>query len=120
MKRILLAEDEDVLRMLTVDTLEDEGYAIHEAENGVEAIELLDKQDFDLLILDYMMPKMTGLEVVQHLRKNNSSIKILMLTAKSQQEDIDLLKNAGANYYMAKPFSPQKLVEAVRDIFAET
>lgn len=119
MKRILLADDEEVLRMLTVDTLEDEGFEIDEAEDGQEAVDMLETKRYDLLILDYMMPRMTGLEVVKYVRAKNTPIKILMLTAKSQQQDIECLKDAGANYYMAKPFSPTKLVEAVREIFQE-
>lgn len=68
MAKILLAEDEEVLRMLVVDTLEDEGHDIDEACDGEEAIEMIKQNDYDLILLDYMMPIYTGLEVIQHVR----------------------------------------------------
>ena len=119
MKRILLAEDEEVLRMLITDTLEDEGYEIDEACDGLEAIQLLEKNRYDLLIVDYMMPGLTGLEVIEKVRNElkNEQLKIMMLTAKSQQKDEEAAKKAGANYFFAKPFSPMKLVELVEEIF---
>ena len=68
MKRILLAEDEEVLRMLVVDTLEDEDYIVDEAADGGEAMDLLQNNQYDLVILDYMMPVYTGLEIIEKIR----------------------------------------------------
>ena len=118
MKRILLAEDEEVLRMLVVDTLEDEDYIIDEAANGGEAMELFQNHSYDLVILDYMMPVYTGLEVIKQIRNTETEkhSKILMLSAKNQTYEQEQILQTGADYFMAKPFSPMKLLELVEDI----
>ncbi|WP_064093389.1 response regulator transcription factor [Rossellomorea aquimaris] len=118
MTRILLAEDEDVLRMLIVDTLEDEGFQIDEAADGEEAEELAKHSKYDLILLDYMMPGKTGLEVIVSIRENemNKQTNVMMLTAKSQQSDQKAAMDAGANYFFTKPFSPMELAEKVREI----
>ncbi|RXT06273.1 response regulator [Ammoniphilus sp. CFH 90114] len=118
MPRILLAEDEEVLRMLIVDSLEEEGHEIRETSNGLEAYERLLAEDFDLIIVDYMMPKMTGIELIKLVRQHpeKGSIPILMLTAKAQQRDQEEAIAAGANYFLAKPFSPMHLLQLTEDI----
>lgn len=118
MKRILLAEDEEVLRMLIVDTLEDEDYLVDEAADGSEALEFLQNHHYDLIILDYMMPVYTGLDIIEHLRslKTNQQAQILMLSAKSQAYEQEQILKAGADYFMAKPFSPLKLSEKIGEI----
>ncbi|WP_186576663.1 response regulator transcription factor [Aquibacillus kalidii] len=117
MARILVVDDEEVLRMLIMDTLEDEGHDVFEASDGKEALAILGNESFDLVILDNMMPGLTGIEVAQQMdeewKKNHP---ILMLTAKTQQSDIDESKLAGIPYYMAKPFSPSQLALLVEDI----
>lgn len=118
MKTILLAEDEPVLRMLVVDSLEDEGYEIDEACDGEEAIERIKAKDYDLIILDYMMPKMTGVEVIElaRLLPEKSEAKILMLSAKNQQSEQDKVMAAGADGFMSKPFSPLDLIDKVEEM----
>lgn len=121
MAKILLAEDEAVLRMLIVDTLEDEGHEVVEAQDGQEAVEYVQREDFDLLIVDYMMPVFTGLEVIQKLKAINSEKykNILVLSAKSQLADQSRVIDAGATHFMSKPFSPLALAEKVEDILNE-
>ncbi|KSU87341.1 histidine kinase [Bacillus sp. VT 712] len=121
MAKILLAEDEAVLRMLIVDTLEDEGHEVVEAQDGQEAVEYAQREDFDLLIVDYMMPVFTGLEVIQKLKAINSEKykNILVLSAKSQLADQYRVIDAGAAHFMSKPFSPLALAEKVEDILNE-
>ncbi|WP_350302886.1 response regulator transcription factor [Peribacillus frigoritolerans] len=122
MKRILLAEDEEVLRMLVVDTLEDEDYEVDEAADGMEAVQLLESNTYDLIILDYMMPGYTGLEIIEKIQSSEikNQGKILMLSAKSQQFEQERILEAGADYFMAKPFSPLKLIEKIEVILHET
>ena len=122
MKRILLAEDEEVLRMLVVDTLEDEDYKVDEAADGMEAVQLLESNTYDLIILDYMMPGYTGLEIIEKIQSSEikNQGKILMLSAKSQQFEQERILEAGADYFMSKPFSPLKLIEKIEVILHET
>ncbi|USK77499.1 response regulator transcription factor [Peribacillus frigoritolerans] len=122
MKRLLLAEDEEVLRMLVVDTLEDEDYVVDEAADGMEAVQLLESNTYDLIILDYMMPGYTGLEIIEKIQSSEikNQGKILMLSAKSQQFEQERILKAGADYFMAKPFSPLKLIEKIEVILHET
>jgi DNA-binding response OmpR family regulator len=119
MKRILVAEDEDILRMLIVDTLEDERFLVDEAEDGQEALDCIQQKNYDLIILDYMMPVYTGLEVLKQVRLENRDVKILMLSAKSQLADREKALHSGANYFMAKPFSPMELLENIKGILYE-
>jgi CheY-like chemotaxis protein len=121
MAKILLAEDEDVIRMLVVDSLEDEGYDIDEACDGSEALEYVKKYDYDLILMDYMMPGMTGLDVIKEIRKmaEKQKVKIMMLSAKSQKSDQEQVLQEGANYFMAKPFSPLALVKRIEEILSE-
>jgi DNA-binding response OmpR family regulator len=120
-KRILLAEDEEIIRMLIVDTLEDEDYHVDEAADGEEALQLFERNEYDLLILDYMMPGYTGMEVIEKVRASafNSKVKILMLSAKSQKHEQERILSAGANEFIAKPFSPLQLIESVKAILNE-
>lgn len=121
MARILLAEDEDVLRMLVLDTLEDEGYTIDEATDGDEAYQKIMSQYYDLVLLDYMMPGMTGIEVIEKVRRHpdKQNLKIMMLTAKSQQSDRERAEEIGANYFFSKPFSPLELIDVVGGILSD-
>ena len=119
MANILLAEDEEVLRMLVVDTLEDEGYTIDEACDGEEAYDLIKKNSYDLIILDYMMPVYSGLELIEMIRKDLNKTKIMMLSAKSQTSDQQKVLDAGADYFMSKPFSPLQLVDRIEEILGE-
>ncbi|MGL9817532.1 MULTISPECIES: response regulator transcription factor [Enterococcus] len=107
--RILLGEDEDKMRELLRKFFEKEGYEVVEASDGEAALEKFYDEKFDLVILDWMMPKMNGLEVAQ-IMKRERNIKILMLTAKNMPEDeVDALM-AGVDDYLAKPFHANVLL----------
>ncbi|WP_166242165.1 response regulator [Paenibacillus turpanensis] len=114
--KILLADDEEALRFLLYETLADEGYDIIEAEDGVTALEHLQREPFDMIILDYMMPEKTGVEVCEWLRSHdnpNRSKPVLLLTAKALDKDRERALEAGVSDYIVKPFSPLLLIETV-------
>lgn len=117
MKKVLVADDEATLRMLIVDCIEDLDLEIDEAQDGKESLEKISDNEYDLIILDYMMPGMTGVEVLEHIseEKKQKSV-ILMLTAKAQDRDQALAKKAGVGHFMTKPFSPMKLYDFVEGI----
>lgn len=115
--KILIADDEDVLRMLIVETLEIEDYDLDEAQDGIEAYEKIMENDYDLILLDLMMPGKTGLEVCQLVRQAGKiNTPIVMLTAKTQAEDRENAINAGVNHFFSKPFSPMQLLTFIQDI----
>ncbi|AJY76693.1 response regulator transcription factor [Paenibacillus beijingensis] len=118
MAHLLIAEDEPVLRMLVLDTLEEEGYRIDVACDGEEAYRKLLDNDYDLVLLDYMMPKMTGIEIIERIRQipERSGLQILMLSAKSQQAERQKVLDAGANAFLSKPFSPIELIDKVEEM----
>lgn len=118
MYKILVADDEKALRLLISGTLEIGDYDILEADNGIEALELVKKEKPDLVILDVMMPGMTGYEVCKRIKTNPdiADTKVLILTAKGQQSDKEAAWEALADFYLAKPFSPMDLLSMVKEI----
>lgn len=119
MKRILIAEDETAIRDFIVINLKRSGYDVVEASNGREAVEKYDEcaGDFDIALLDIMMPEMDGLEVCKYLRQKSSTIGIIMLTAKSQEMDKVTGLLVGADDYVIKPFSPSELMARIDAIY---
>ena len=115
MKRILIAEDESSIREMIVFNLKRNGYDVAEADNGRMALKLYDEYggNFDIALLDIMMPIMDGLEVCQELRKRSSTLGIIMLTAKTQEMDKVTGLLAGADDYVTKPFSPAELMARI-------
>ena len=112
-RRILLVEDEKAIRDAVGAYLEKEGYWVSAAADGEAAIEAFDKHQFDLVILDLMLPKISGEEVCTTIR-NSSDVPIIMLTAKGELEDRVAGLGLGADDYLVKPFSPRELVARSR------
>jgi DNA-binding response OmpR family regulator len=111
---ILIVEDEIGIIQFLQQGLEEEGYRITSASDGLKGFELIQKENFDLILLDWMLPKMTGLELCKAIRLKNTETPILFLTAKDTiQETIEGLK-AGANDYIKKPFSFDELLERIK------
>lgn len=114
MKHILIVEDEEGILQFLKQGLEEEDYQISAANNGLDGFNLFQKEKFDLVLLDWMLPKMTGLEVCKKIRETDTKTPILFLTAKDTvQETVEGLKT-GANDYIKKPFSFDELVERIR------
>ena len=103
MFNILVVEDDKNLRKLIVTCLKRENYNTYEATNGLEALNVLDKQYIDLIVTDIMMPKMDGYELIRELREANYMVPILLVTAKSTLSDKKEGFLLGADDYMVKP-----------------
>lgn len=114
--RLLLAEDEKSLSHALVTILEKTHYSVDAVYDGQEALEYLESEAYDGLILDIMMPKVDGITVLKTIRKQGNKIPVLILSAKSEIEDkVDGL-DAGANDYLAKPFDARELLARIRVI----
>ena len=120
-KTILIVDDEEDIRELVEITLEDSRYHLRTAVDGNEAIKVIEEQHPDLVILDWMMPRLTGLEVVKWLRKNPSTedIPVVMLTSRKEGDRQDEFQRLHIVSYLQKPFSPLELIQTVRETLAE-
>lgn len=115
MKKILVVEDEDAIREFVVINLKRAGYQVVDVPNGEEALRVFDESagDFDVALLDVMMPGIDGFTVCKKLREQSDSIGIIMLSAKSQEMDKVTGLMLGADDYITKPFSPTELLARV-------
>lgn len=114
--RILLVEDEKHLAKGLSFNLEKEGYQVTVAEDGIAALDCLKDNEFDMMILDLMLPRMGGMEVVKKVRETNIRFPVLMLTAKMTDDDRTLGLEAGADDYLTKPFHLPELLLRVKGI----
>ena len=112
--RILVVEDEKHLNRIISEAVEDEGYSVDSCYNGLEALEYLECADYDVIILDIMMPKMNGLELVRRLRSEGNNTPVLFLTARDAVADRVEGLESGGDYYLTKPFDFQELMAVVR------
>ena len=121
-KKILIVDDEEVIRKFLKIHLAKLGYEVMEAGDGVQAIEQLGKDDFDLLICDILMPKKNGWEVIKEVKSNprTKAIPVIILTAKNEDSDMFKGYDLGVNYYMTKPFTKAQLIYGLRLMFGET
>ena len=118
---LLIVDDEAHIRMLleqTLEELEDEDVNFLTAENGEEALEIIQKENPQLVFLDVMMPKMNGMEVCRRVKKELGldNIFIVLLTAKGQELDRQKGQEVGADLYMTKPFDPESILKKAREV----
>jgi len=118
-RRVLIVDDEEVIRKILRIHLAKLGYEVTEAADGEQAIEELGKDDFDLLICDILMPKKDGWEVVKEVKSNSRTKHLPVIVLKAKNEEADMVKgcNLGANYYMTKPFTKAELLYGLRLMF---
>ena len=117
-KHILIVEDEATLGRVLCDALRGQGYDVTLATNGAEGFETFKSKHIDLVIADIMMPKMDGLTMVEMLRKMNSGVEVLFLSARSGAEDVVEGFRRGGNDYLRKPFSLDELIARVTALLA--
>jgi CheY-like chemotaxis protein len=121
-RKILVVDDEEVIRKFLRIHLAKLGYEVKEAADGEQAIEQLGKDDFDLLICDILMPKKDGWEVIKEAKSNpkTKNLPVIVLTAKNEDSDMFKGYDLGANYYMTKPFTKAQLLYGLKLMFGET
>ncbi|MFZ5945480.1 MAG: response regulator transcription factor [Bacillota bacterium] len=112
MNILVCDDDKEILEAITI-YLNNEGYKVFKATNGIEALQVLDKNETHLIIMDIMMPKMDGLRATMKIREENN-IPVIMLSAKSEDTDKIMGLNMGADDYMTKPFNPLELIARVK------
>ncbi|HKB44916.1 MAG TPA: response regulator [Chitinophagaceae bacterium] len=120
-QKLLIVDDEAHIRMLieqTLEELEDEGVEFLTAENGEIALEIIQKENPQLVFLDVMMPRMNGMEVCRRVKKELGMDKvfIVLLTAKGQELDRQKGQEVGADVYMTKPFDPEVLLNKAKEV----
>ena len=118
--RILVVDDENGVRELISDVLHLESFHVTTASDGLEALGLLRKSDFDLMILDVSMPKMDGFTLLEKLREEKNAIPALMLSARNDRSDVTTGLRSGADDYVTKPFGIEELVLRVKSILRRT
>jgi len=120
-KRILVVEDDPNTARLISYTLEQEGYEVLTASNGIEGLKKAQEEEPELLVLDVMLPGLDGFEVCHRLRSEprTAALPILMLSAKAQETDIATGIKMGADDYLAKPADPLEVVEKVRTLLQQ-
>jgi two-component system chemotaxis response regulator CheY len=118
--KAIVADDSRVMRMIIEKTLKSIGYEVMHAANGQEVLSLLEKGngDIDLILLDWNMPVLNGLEVLAQIKKRDSScnIPVLMVSTESEEERVRQALNAGAGGYISKPFTSEMLAAEVRKV----
>lgn len=120
-KRILAVDDErHIVRLIQVN-LERAGYQVLTANDGQQALEMVAKERPDLIVLDWMMPQLNGMETLKRLKANPATqdIPVIMLTAKSQDADVFKGWQSGVDCYLTKPFNPMELLTFVKRIFED-
>lgn len=118
--KILLVEDDDALRFIVKDNLEQNNYNVQVAEDGEKALELFNQLAVDLIVLDVMLPKIDGFQVAKIIRKVNQQVPIIFLTARSMTEDKITGLTIGGDDYIPKPFSMEELLLKIKIFLRRT
>ena len=114
--RILVVEDEETLAQRIANILEGENYSVETAFRGDDGLEMALTEEYDLLLLDILLPGRTGIEILEEIRKEGLSTPVLMLTAQDRVEDKVKGLDAGADDYLTKPFAPPELLARIRSL----
>ncbi len=120
-KKVLIVDDEEIIRKFLRINLLKLGYEVKEAMDGVQALEQLGKESYDLLISDVLMPNKNGWELLKAIRSNSKTrdLPVILLTAKNEDADMFQGYELGANYYMTKPFTKDQLLFGLKMMFGE-
>ena len=119
-KKVLIAEDSSVIQNLTKKILQIQNYQIFSAKNGVQVLDMLENESFDIILMDINMPKMDGMECARQIRAlddgQKSKIPIVAITGNAMNYSMDDFKEAGINEYLQKPLNFDSLVDTVKNL----
>ncbi|MCI5675371.1 MAG: response regulator transcription factor [Ezakiella sp.] len=116
MYKILVVEDEDAIRRFIKINIKRQNWEVDEASSGEEAFKMIKDKLYDCVLLDLMLPGISGIEVAKKIRKSNEAVGIIMLTAKSQDQDKIEGLESGADDYITKPFNPTELILRIKGL----
>lgn len=119
-KKIFIVDDDELILIALGELLRPQGYEVHTCAKPVQALDRLEKEQFDLLVLDVIMPEMDGFELCRRIREKeiHKETPIIFLTAKSRDEDREKGLEAGANLFLSKPISPDRLLALISQALA--
>ena len=115
MQRILVVDDEKMIRNVIKEYAEFDGFEVTEAEDGMDAVEICRKEDFDLIVMDIMMPRLDGYSAIKEIRKTKQ-IPVIMLSARGEEYDKLFGFEIGIDDYVVKPFSPKELLARIKAV----
>nr|WP_106783496.1 response regulator [Lysinibacillus timonensis] len=116
MKELLIVDDHQGIRLLLKEVFTQEGYCIHLATSGAEAIAITEKENIHCVLLDMKIPDMSGLEIVKKLKEINPDLPIIMMSAYGEQEVIQEALDNGAIHYFTKPFNIHEVIDGVKRV----
>ncbi|MFU8767307.1 MAG: response regulator [Candidatus Methanoperedens sp.] len=119
MKNILITEDDEKMRMGLVEILKEEGYNVDSAENGQKGLEMINEKDYDVVLVDLIMPVMGGLELLRNIKQVKPWISVIIITAFGTVENAVEAIKAGASDYITKPFKIDEVQSKIKKVFAE-
>ncbi|CCQ95006.1 two-component response regulator [[Clostridium] ultunense Esp] len=119
MKKVLIVDDQLGIRMLLTELLKKDGYETQQAANGREALALLGKESFHLILLDMKIPGMNGIEILREIRQRLPSIQVMMMTAYGELEMMEEARNLGVLHYFAKPFDVEEIRHEVNKVLRD-
>lgn len=105
LKEILVVDDQQGIRLLLKEVFKKEGYTVHLAANGLDALRIVEEQQIDCVLLDMKIPGMDGLEILKHVKERHEHLPVMMMTAFGEQDLIDCAKSLGAERFFTKPFN---------------
>jgi len=117
---LLIVDDQQGVRMLLQEVLSEEGYKVVSATGGIEALNLISELNPRAVILDMKMPGLDGLETLKELRKKNSEVPVIMMTAYEELENRDEIRGYGVEHYLTKPFDLEDVCSLIKEIFGST
>ena len=115
MQKILVVDDEKMIRNVIKEYAEFDGFEVTEAEDGMEAVEICRREDFDLIVMDIMMPRLDGYSAIKEIRKTKQ-VPVIMLSARGEEYDKLFGFEIGIDDYVVKPFSPKELLARIKAV----